>query len=837
MSRLMDLDNESFKLFNISDNVFISNSLNDNFQTINSSKTNNVYKSKKLLEKHRKIPSLLELEKIAHAYFKNLYYHDKYFYNIKVINEIINNCDSHLVAEFKDYLIMGDESEFLQRKYKLSECKKYLPILFDYYRSCSIIFPNYVILHENKYIFKNIRKKQKVIDNQQEQDDKKEKNKNGDRNEGNNDFFNTKAWYSILNQTNTSNLKMFFGIKHSKSKNNDSEESVNIIFKNIVKAEKNASLALKNINIKKKSLKNFVNMYKNDSSKSKITKIIKMKLSKGKKLNNNNNNSKYSLKNKNNENEKSKNNLNTTNNTNINNIIDKRINNDYDRDNNYNSGNITILYSNINNLNKQKNIIKKNYKTKHVKSNTCIFETDSNNFYQKKAPTVNTGSLTNRNIVKINNSNRKIVRAKNKNSKEKKISKENKGIITKLLSKIKNPKNLVIQGNHSYNNINLKRSILNMKRFYNPSSISRHNKTNSTIKRKNNSKLMININESNSTPNMYKLKNNKNNKNSKNKKLKEEKDKDKEKKHQYQLLNYKNNGNISPFEKILIKNNSHQLRNSKNHHLHNNFISKTSKNKMKKAEKERQKVNLNVYKITPYVNSQRYITTNSNKNDCPRLSNKIITISGVKRNISGYKFSRIKADKKKTILNSKKKRKYDINNNININININSNNIFNNTNQTNNYSLSNSIYTHSISNSILNKKKYNELLRQSSSFVFKKDNNHRQMLKKMLLSSMSNNSIFNNSKKNNNITEDIHKKKYLVLNTNNTLSFSRCLTYRNSQNSSIIKNTVKKSNKNRLGNIKSHISSYKAKKDLFNKKEKIIYSKNKIPIVKIQKEK
>ena len=154
-----------------------------------------------------------------------------------------------------------------------------------------------------------------------------------------------------------------------------------------------------------------------------------------------------------------------------------------------------------------------------------------------------------------------------------------------------------------------------------------------------------------------------------------------------------------------------------------------------------------------------------------------------------------------------------------------------------NYSLSNSIYTHSISNSILNKKKYNELLRQSSSFVFKKDNNHRQMLKKMLLSSMSNNSIFNNSKKNNNITEDIHKKKYLVLNTNNTLSFSRCLTYRNSQNSSIIKNTVKKSNKNRLGNIKSHISSYKAKKDLFNKKEKIIYSKNKIPIVKIQKEK
>ena len=194
MSENIDLDNESLKLFNIAEKNIISNSLNENFQTINSSKINNIYKNKKILINHKKIPSLIQLEKKIHSYFKDLYYHDKYFYNIKVINDIINNFDTHLVAEFKDYLIMGDESEFLQKKYNMNECKKYLPVLFDYYKSCSIIFPNYVILHENKYIFKNIRKKQKVIDNQQEQEDKQERIKKGEiKIEENNEFFTSKA--------------------------------------------------------------------------------------------------------------------------------------------------------------------------------------------------------------------------------------------------------------------------------------------------------------------------------------------------------------------------------------------------------------------------------------------------------------------------------------------------------------------------------------------------------------------------------------------------------------------------------------------------------------------
>jgi hypothetical protein len=153
----------------------------------------------------------------------------------------------------------------------MKECKKYLPILFDYYKSCSIIFPNYVILHENKYIFKNIRKKQKVIDNQQEQEDKQEKIKKGEiKIEENNAFFTSNALNSILNQTNTSNVKIFFGLNNDKNnnKNNDSEDTVNNIFKNIENAEHNAFLAKKNYILKKNKLKNLMKIGKIDESKS-----------------------------------------------------------------------------------------------------------------------------------------------------------------------------------------------------------------------------------------------------------------------------------------------------------------------------------------------------------------------------------------------------------------------------------------------------------------------------------------------------------------------------------------------------------------------------------------
>ena len=245
------MNDNTLKRLHISENNIINDFIDNNFETIKVNHIHPKHKKEKILSKYNKKPTLKQLERKIHNYFISQYYQSKDYYNKMVINDIINNFGTHLVAEFKDYLIIGDESEFLQKQYNLDECKKYLPILFNYYKSCSIIFPNYVVLHESKYIFKNIRKKQKLIDNIQDQDDKQEMIKKGEIKIDESDtFFNSKAVNSILNQSNTSNLKLFFGI-NSKNISKDSEDTLNNIFEKIDKAE-NYAYIKKNYISKKK---------------------------------------------------------------------------------------------------------------------------------------------------------------------------------------------------------------------------------------------------------------------------------------------------------------------------------------------------------------------------------------------------------------------------------------------------------------------------------------------------------------------------------------------------------------------------------------------------------
>lgn len=45
----------------------------------------------------------------------------KDFYNVKVINDVIYNENTHVVSVFKDYLIFDDVSEFLKRSYDIYE--------------------------------------------------------------------------------------------------------------------------------------------------------------------------------------------------------------------------------------------------------------------------------------------------------------------------------------------------------------------------------------------------------------------------------------------------------------------------------------------------------------------------------------------------------------------------------------------------------------------------------------------------------------------------------------------------------------------------------------------
>ena len=234
-----------------------------NIKSPRANTTKGNYSTKSNPRIYRHVQSMLQIQKRIYANFKKEYSNDINFYNVKIINEIICNETTHIVAEFKDYLISGDYSEFLQKFYTLSDSKECLPKIFDYYESCSVIFPNYVILPESKYIYKNIQRKQRVIDNQQEIEAEMEKKKNGiivntfkreDR------VFDTQVFDSILNQTDTSTMRALLGMPPIQKKDdedslvsNDSVDSSNKIINMIEEAELNpdSKKAKVNISLKK----------------------------------------------------------------------------------------------------------------------------------------------------------------------------------------------------------------------------------------------------------------------------------------------------------------------------------------------------------------------------------------------------------------------------------------------------------------------------------------------------------------------------------------------------------------------------------------------------------
>jgi len=218
---------------------------------------NNINESNSLIEKNNNILNKLYiinkeitpmniLEKIVNKKFINSNSLNKDFYNIKIINEIICNENTHIVAEFKDFLIKGDYSEFLQKVYTMSECKRCLPKIFEYYDSCSVIFPNYVILPESKYIYKNIQRKQRIIDNQEDLENKKKKIQKGLIKESDDleQFFTIHALDSILDQTDTSGIKKFFGV--NQDDNSEKNISLENIINKITNAENNNNIKLMN---------------------------------------------------------------------------------------------------------------------------------------------------------------------------------------------------------------------------------------------------------------------------------------------------------------------------------------------------------------------------------------------------------------------------------------------------------------------------------------------------------------------------------------------------------------------------------------------------------------
>jgi hypothetical protein len=128
---------------------------------------------------------------------------------------LMENANTHLVSVFKDYLLYDDMSEFFKEYYNTKEMYPRLKTIFDYYESSSYLFPNYTAIDEGKYIYRNIIKKQRLIDYLEDLEDKK-KEKEEKRMKKNNkidnfendqssssysDVFNTKIYNNIIKET------------------------------------------------------------------------------------------------------------------------------------------------------------------------------------------------------------------------------------------------------------------------------------------------------------------------------------------------------------------------------------------------------------------------------------------------------------------------------------------------------------------------------------------------------------------------------------------------------------------------------------------------------------
>ncbi len=174
---------------------------------------------------------ILNIEKRANYLINEHYKKIGTSYNYLILDNLLSNGKCHIVALFKEYLIIDDNSEFLKRFYKKKESLPRIKKVSQYYYETSVIFPNYTPLIEAKYFYKNIMKKQKIIDQIQELEDKKDKNKNKKKKDNKNylseKVFNDTAYNEILNQSE-SVLRIVFGLKKENVKlnifNSDDEE-------------------------------------------------------------------------------------------------------------------------------------------------------------------------------------------------------------------------------------------------------------------------------------------------------------------------------------------------------------------------------------------------------------------------------------------------------------------------------------------------------------------------------------------------------------------------------------------------------------------------------------
>ena len=251
-------------------------------------------------KKNNALKCFLNLEhrakfKLIKRYDKPLSYHD-----VKMINDILYNEKTHYVEAFKEYLIYEDYNEFLKRFYKNSELKIKLPKILMFYEKYSKIYANYTVIPESKYMYKNIKRKQKMIDQMQNNDINNSENEEEEEEneEISNTVFSSKVMNSIYRKTLSTLNKSDNGGNSEQSINNfinqinDYETKAKQINQN--DKNKNTKKFQKNIILPVKMNKIFMNNngYIKQNQKNRIQINKNEKFMSNNRTNSNNNNSK-----------------------------------------------------------------------------------------------------------------------------------------------------------------------------------------------------------------------------------------------------------------------------------------------------------------------------------------------------------------------------------------------------------------------------------------------------------------------------------------------------------------------------------------------------------------
>ena len=182
---------------------------------------------------------------------------NKELYNAYIAQLFMENSKTHLISTFKDYLFYDERTEFFNEYYPLNKSLKILLHLLTFYEKSSYIFPNYTAIKEGKYIYKNIIKKQILINYLEDLEIQKNKDivikkirKNEVNIKKNEKIFDTKLYNSILDNYNNSNINILFGIKVKKKEENIENDSIITLKKliNIINESNTRSVGTNTVN-------------------------------------------------------------------------------------------------------------------------------------------------------------------------------------------------------------------------------------------------------------------------------------------------------------------------------------------------------------------------------------------------------------------------------------------------------------------------------------------------------------------------------------------------------------------------------------------------------------